>query len=377
MPGFVNDKEQHYTKLLTLEPLTVRSWRKHQYKKHPYFYLIRYQNFKKIDYIEEKILKFAKEYENFYIVLNNVFEGYAYQSFWYIQEFVKTNNLENKVIYLCGHLDSEKEYTSWCAHRSLIEEFKVMSFNVFFGSAQCEYSEYASKFTQNKNKWFCCLNHRQHPHRIATVTYLDYLNMLDEGIVTSHDKSYEDGTQFSNYEESILHSSKFWQLSYSKILKKQYLITAEKLPLIYDNVYLTDGGHSNTFNAEIYNQCLINLITETYYLNIWNFHSEMFLTEKTLRSILSKQIFIIIGPKGMLQRLKSFGFITFSDFFDESYDDCPDSTRVFTVVDTLRNIMENYDIDELNEKTLHIREHNLKILLKGNFNINLKDALGL
>jgi len=376
MPGFVNDKEHHYVDRLSLEAMPVKAWRLAQYKRNPYFFLVRYRDFAKIDYIQEKIIKFAKQYQNFYIVLNDSFEGYAYKNFCYVQEFVKTNNLENKVVFMCGHLDSEKEYAAWCNNHSLTQDFKVVSYNIFFSSAQYEYPRYAN-FTTEKSKWFCCLNHRPHPQRVATVTYLDYLNMLDDGIVTLHNKSYEDGTPFSNYAHLVLSSHQLWHPTYYNILKNQYPHTQEKLPLIYDKVHVTEGGHPDTFSSDIYNSCLMNLITETFYLNCLNFYSETFLTEKTLRAILAKQIFIIVGPRGILKRLRELGFKTFSDFFDESYDDQPDATRLFTAIDTLNGVIKKYDIAELNEKTAHIRDHNLQVLMNTNFNINLKDRLGL
>ena len=49
-----------------------------------------------------------------------------------------------------------------------------------------------------------------------------------------------------------------------------------------------------------------------------------FLDEKIWKPILSHQPFIVLGPKGFLKVLKEFGFQTFFDKIDETYDDIKD-----------------------------------------------------
>jgi hypothetical protein len=146
---------------------------------------------------------------------------------------------------------------------------------------------------------------------------------------------------------------------------------------VYDIHDLSDGCQPNNFNPDIYNHYLINLVTETYYLNHWNIASEMFITEKTIKPLMTNQIFIIIGPRGILKKLKEFGFKTFDKFFDESYDDLPDTVRVFKAVETLKHVMETYDLQELDEQTREIRKHNFELFKTIKFNINLENRLGI
>ena len=103
----------------------------------------------------------------------------------------------------------------------------------------------------------------------------------------------------------------------------------------------------------------------------------MFITEKTFKPIIANQVFIIIGPRGILKKLRSLGFKTFDKFFDESYDDLPDSIRLFKAIDTLNDVMSKYTIEELDLMTRGVREHNLKNLKKSKFNINLMRQLRL
>lgn len=378
--GYSNDKDGSFANYLSIPCMPVSRWRSYHYKKTPYFYLISYKNFNKIDYIPEKIIKLAKKYKQFYIVLNNSFEGYAYMNFQFIYDFVKEHGLEKKIVYLCGHYYTEQEYDYWCKINNFKNTYHTVSYNVFFDSTRDGYIYGSTTFSVEKTKWFCCLNHRPHVHRLAAVTYMDYLDMLESGIVTCHDRPYEVGTpktDYDPYDESIKYLKNIVEPKYYEILKTQSVKTKQKLPLVYDIHDLTNACQPMDFNPDIYNNYLINLVTETFYTNHWNYYSEMFITEKTFKPILSNQIFIIIGPRGILKKLQEFGFRTFGEFFDESYDSLPDSTRAFKAIETLKHVMCTYDISDLEMRTREIRAHNLEIFKKNKFNINLANRLGI
>ena len=70
------------------------------------------------------------------------------------------------------------------------------------------------------------------------------------------------------------------------------------------------------------------------YVNIWpkykieivsetDVHNKYWITEKTIRCLLTKKPFISMAGCGFLQHLKDLGFQTFSPWFDESYDQEP------------------------------------------------------
>ena len=68
----------------------------------------------------------------------------------------------------------------------------------------------------------------------------------------------------------------------------------------------------------------------------------MFLNEKTFKPIACMQPFIINGMPGSLKHLHELGFKTFSDWWDESYDNETDfkkrSDKVIKVVNELCNL---------------------------------------
>jgi len=54
-----------------------------------------------------------------------------------------------------------------------------------------------------------------------------------------------------------------------------------------------------------------------------------YVSEKTLRPMACKRMFVICGPSGVLALLRSKGFATFDDFIDEGYDAEPDPVKRF------------------------------------------------
>lgn len=82
-----------------------------------------------------------------------------------------------------------------------------------------------------------------------------------------------------------------------------------------------------------YSQFAIEIVCETYFTG-----STFFPTEKIWRPILLKTPFIVQGPTGYLKNLRNLGFKTFSDFWDEGYDEDPHTHSIHEitrVIDTL------------------------------------------
>lgn len=69
-------------------------------------------------------------------------------------------------------------------------------------------------------------------------------------------------------------------------------------------------------------ESLLYLVTETVATG-----RRLHLTEKTFKPIALKMPFVIVGTQGSLAYLRSYGFRTFGDLWDESYDSEPDDLR--------------------------------------------------
>lgn len=72
----------------------------------------------------------------------------------------------------------------------------------------------------------------------------------------------------------------------------------------------------------LYDYAWINIVTETQYIE-----SPGIISEKTIFALLSRQIPIIIGYRGMVEHCRQLGFDMFDDIVDHSYDDEDDVYR--------------------------------------------------
>ena len=103
---------------------------------------------------------------------------------------------------------------------------------------------------------------------------------------------------------------------------------------------------------------MINLTSETFYDE-----PGLFLSEKTWKPILAGQMFIIIGQKYTLKRLRDLGFETFGHILDESYDNMDNDKRMYAAIDQLDILLKKYTLKQLNKFTHKIRKRNFKLAI--------------
>ena len=119
------------------------------------------------------------------------------------------------------------------------------------------------------------------------------------------------------------------------------------LPIELDTHDIVDKGGfsvSNTFKKELFLDSCINIVTESSFVN-----NELFLSEKIIKPIVSYQPFIVFGPYGYLEELKKYGFKTFSEFWDESYDTIKSpKQRIVALINLVRKLNE-LSIEEMNK----------------------------
>jgi len=83
-----------------------------------------------------------------------------------------------------------------------------------------------------------------------------------------------------------------------------------------------DGAMSTFIDIENCQRAFVHVVSETAFYN-----GKLHLTEKIFKPIVAKQPFLLLGAKGNLEYFKRYGFKTFSDFWDESYDNINDSVK--------------------------------------------------
>lgn len=85
--------------------------------------------------------------------------------------------------------------------------------------------------------------------------------------------------------------------------------------------------------AQTYQDFFVEIVCESYCTG-----QTFFPTEKIFRPMLLKTPFIVQGPRYFLHNLKTLGFRTFSDWWDEGYSEDPDgqqTTEIKRVIDVL------------------------------------------
>lgn len=126
-----------------------------------------------------------------------------------------------------------------------------------------------------------------------------------------------------------------------------------------------ESHYSADFDQEDYESTNIEIVLETLFDD-----QRLHLTEKTLRPIAMGQPFILAGTYGSLKYLREYGFKTFSDCWDESYDMMTDSLeRMNKIVEVMKHI-ESMHPDEKEKmliKAQYIADYNKKYFFSKNF----------
>lgn len=128
-----------------------------------------------------------------------------------------------------------------------------------------------------------------------------------------------------------------------------------QLPRIIDH----PGDHSNQSHRIDFwaqgTQAFAHVVTETVFDS-----TRLHLTEKTFKPIVMQQPFVLVAPRGSLAYLRSYGFRTFGDIWDEGYDDLDDISRIGAIADLLDTISSwsDQEVIEAQQQIADTVEHN-------------------
>jgi hypothetical protein len=111
-----------------------------------------------------------------------------------------------------------------------------------------------------------------------------------------------------------------------------------------------------------YKNIFADLVVETYVSG-----TSFFPTEKTLRPIIARTPFIIMGPQGYISNLQRMGFRTFDQWWDEGYDTSSDYNRIQAIQAILKDIFTwdqnkiSQTLNEMADILSYNRQHLQKI----------------
>jgi len=128
-----------------------------------------------------------------------------------------------------------------------------------------------------------------------------------------------------------------------------------ELPFLDKNKRYPHQGFDQEIFEKPYNDTFCSIVSET---NVNDF--DFFITEKLWKPIIMQHIFVVLGNCNLYKKIKELGFKTFSNIFDESFDDDKNvNNKINTIVKVLKKI-KTMDYEKLYNKTKKIREHNYK-----------------
>jgi hypothetical protein len=113
-----------------------------------------------------------------------------------------------------------------------------------------------------------------------------------------------------------------------------------------------DSGSSADYCGPDYAACGIEIVLETLFDD-----DRWHLTEKTLRPIACGKPFLLAATPGSLQYLKTYGFETFADVIDETYDTIADgAARLDAIIQEMKRIA---DLDADAKQVLYTKLHEI------------------
>lgn len=176
----------------------------------------------------------------------------------------------------------------------------------------------------------CLMGGARRAHRIKLFQYLKQQNLLDL-VRTNFGISFFPGTKSkidvsANVEQASAINAVY---SHPHRSNQDFFNSSRLSPIMELASIPVEPYHDPVLEGtidEFYGHFAVDIVTETM------FHSpQVHLSEKTLRPLFLKSPFVMLAARGTLALLRSCGFRTFGDFWDEDYDNIADPHVRFLV----------------------------------------------
>lgn len=203
----------------------------------------------------------------------------------------------------------------------------------------------------NKTHYFDVLLGRQKAHRTQIFNSVDHTKNIVTYFPTDQDL---DITQYSD-------SEFIWP---SEVLPK----SNDPVPFTVQEVIVNGQivSLSQLVPLDIYNKTHYSLVAETVPANEWTFF-----TEKIVKPLLSRRLFIVAAGRHYLKNLRNLGFKTFGKVIDESYDGISDTkTRISMVCEQI-SYLSKQNPNFVAAQIRSITEHNYNVLMDTDWQKNM------
>ena len=286
---------------------------------------------------------------------------------WVI-DLIKEWNLNSKqVIFMSYELRSDETY------KLLLDEFpkfrqypiNVIGMDTYIFEPHSHFGDLPLPTADKKPYKYVCYNANAKEYRMFLVTELFRRGLDKQGLISllfrygSSEQMSSDFTSDLGFDTTKGYGKLVDEYAKTEMVKRVPLVLDRSMESVDENDRPVDVDHiKNSY---------FNIITESYMYNktLPQSHKIIFeMSEKTYKALIC-QPFIHLGSYGVLKYMKSVGYKTFPELFDESYDSIINHTdRLLAVVDSVEKACK---IDDKEFHDIYCREiipkvyHNRKL----------------
>ena len=309
--------------------------------------------------IPSRVIRAAKSKKIRILILSIVegdnFTSKDFDGFEHLHNTVRLLGLpKHSILIVSGNLNASQQYTEWCRQQSKEEYIEFQEGIEWDGKTTHPPS--ATVKIQDHCLPFNSLNRAHRNHRTEHLYFLAENKLA--GLVSG-------GAWFSTHSIDTPIYQTVEYNHYKAVLTANYPKTVDVQDLVNQVPNLIN-------NVEIYESSQLTVVTESHF----NQTGGLFITEKTFRPLLVGHPFMVLGQKGTLEKLRSWGFITDFDGLDQSYDlVADDSERFLQFHLALRNwCVQDSEIRRTAiYKWNNIIQHNFQNYKKSNFKKTMFD----
>lgn len=219
-----------------------------------------------------------------------------------IEAWIAKQNIKNYVLAV-GGINSQDQLKSNQLYRSYwIQHFLERN------------TESHNNHSNTKPYMFDVLLGARRPHRDYVMLALDKTGLLDRSIVTYRDCF--PGAIINNQ------NTEFQDIFWDTPLQWPYV--SPHLDPTWEVASQINNQISFISPVELYRKTWYSIICETAGTG-----TNFFLSEKTIKAMFNRRMFVLFGPVGFLAKLREQGFETFGHLIDESYDSEPRDYKRF------------------------------------------------
>ena len=267
---------------------------------------------------------------DFKIAFHNIHEGFHNITTGILAFAIKHEiPTENIIVMTANHnlaqwaKEAAKKFNTSIPRVVLCDIFEIQASNVIEHFSSIDVKTYNPREITHR---YLNLNRRQRSHRPMLVAALINSGLHHSGKISFGPSDFNEGPR---QRDIMLAASDLWEIcpEMSSNIRKNMDEIMSHLPMYLDHDDLVQNyAHSNIADCELYRTTMCSVVSETTFFSHACARSfvrpepGVFLSEKTWKAISHRHPWIMVSQPGTQEILRSKGYKTFGEFFDESYD---------------------------------------------------------